>query len=178
MKVSDNSLKFIMQEEGFKTKAYKDVVGLFTIGVGHLIRKDEEYLKTKTLTEQEVLDLLKQDILTAENAINTLVKKTLNQNQFDALASLIFNIGDGAWRKSSLLVKLNINPNSKDIIIVQNLTQASDQWLRQQLTNCKKPLLNTIEYSFLVWHKAGNPLKPILNLFNRRNREYKLYTTK
>lgn len=177
MKVSDNGLKFIMQEEGFKTKAYQDAVGLWTIGCGHLIRKDEEYLKTKTLSEDEVLSLLKGDIITVENAINSLVKKTLTQNQFDALASLIFNIGDGAFRKSSVLVKLNINPNSKDIVLVLNLSQPGDQWMKQQLLNAKRSILNTIEYSFLVWHKAGNPLKPLIDLYNRRNREFRLYST-
>lgn len=175
MKVSDNGLLFIKNEEGSKNKAYRDAGGLLTIGCGHLIRPNEQNLKNIILTDQQILDLLKNDIETAENAINNFVKLPLTQNQFDALASLTFNIGDGALKSSSLLRKLNTNPNDKRIIVVADISEPGNLWMKQQLQLIGKNFLNTIQYSFLVWHKVKH--QPNQDLYNRRNREYKFYST-
>jgi len=86
---------------------YKDVAGLPTTGVGHLILKNEKYLLTKTLTESEVDELLRKDITRFEKNLNKVVKVQLNQNQVDALLSLMFNIGCGAFNSSSCLKRLN-----------------------------------------------------------------------
>ena len=70
MNVSQRGLDFIISEEGFKNKAYKDVKGLPTIGVGHLILPTETHLLSKTLTNQEVRELLKKDIQRFEKCVN------------------------------------------------------------------------------------------------------------
>lgn len=61
----------------------------------------------KGLTEQQCWDLLDQDLEPAEKSVNEAVTVPLNQNQFDALVSFAFNVGDGAFRSSTLLKLLN-----------------------------------------------------------------------
>ena len=107
MAIAESTLSYITKEEGFKNTAYKDSKGLLTIGVGHLIKSDEEHLKTATLTDQEVKDLLKSDLKWCSEAVEKAVKVPLTQPQFDALYSLCFNIGETNFRKSTVVRKLN-----------------------------------------------------------------------
>lgn len=89
MKISENGRKLLIELEGFKNKAYPDSKGLPTIGIGHLIKANEQQLLAKTLTDQEVNDLFAQDIAHAESWINTNCKWQPNQNQFDAMCSFL-----------------------------------------------------------------------------------------
>ena len=74
-----------------------------TIGYGHTagVKMGD------TITQAEAELFLLQDLEWAEAAINSLVKVPLTQNQFDALVSLVFNIGIGNFSESSLLRELN-----------------------------------------------------------------------
>jgi len=96
-------LDLIKSFEGLKLKAYLCPANVWTIGYGH----------TKTAKSGVVIDeatatqLLISDVAFAEKAVNRLVQKPLNQNQFDALVSFVFNCGEGAFRSSTLLKKLN-----------------------------------------------------------------------
>jgi lysozyme len=107
LSLSDNGRREIIKHEGFRTQAYKDVAGLWTIGIGHLIQPNEQHLITATLTEKEVYEIFKADIARFEKAIRELVKVRITQNMYDALISLVFNIGEAAFAKSTLLRKLN-----------------------------------------------------------------------
>ena len=109
MAIAKSTLSFITKEEGARNKAYKDSKGLWTIGVGHLIKADEQHLITATLSDQEVEDLLKKDLKWCSEAVETSVKVPLSQNQFDALYSLCFNIGETAFRKSTVVRRINEN---------------------------------------------------------------------
>jgi len=104
--------------EGFKTKAYKDCAGYLTIGVGHLITDAEKksgLIKTSeksidinsVITEKDVELILKQDLSGFVAAVNNLVKVKLNQDQFDALVSFCFNVGQGNFKASTMLKVLN-----------------------------------------------------------------------
>lgn len=108
MKTSKEGIDLLIELEGFKTKAYKDSGGLWTIGVGHLIRATEKDLLKKVLTYQEVVDLLSNDLIGTENCINLLVKEPVEQHKYDALVCLTFNIGCGNLKKSSVLRFLNL----------------------------------------------------------------------
>jgi len=120
VRMSNEGISFLEYEEGKKLKVYKDSSGYPTIGIGHKLTKPE--IKTgkifiidslvdysNGITEQECHNLLRQDIRTAENSINESVSVLIDQEQFDALVSLVFNIGTTAFETSTLLKKINSN---------------------------------------------------------------------
>ena len=95
----------IRQHEGLRLQAYKDPVGLWTIGYGHLIGK--KLTGTRELNLAAAENLLEFDIKTAERAVNDHVLAPLTQCQFDALVSWVFNLGEGRLIKSTMLRVLN-----------------------------------------------------------------------
>jgi len=103
-KTSENGLGFIAKWEGCILHVYKDVAGLPTIGVGHLIKPGENFT---TITKAEALELLAKDVSKCEEAIIKNIKVPLNQNQFDALVSWSFNCGTGVLKTSTLSKRLN-----------------------------------------------------------------------
>lgn len=117
MKISDKGINLIKKYEGFYSKPYLDPVGIPTIGYGITYYPDGKKvtLKDKTLTNEQATDLLKITLTNYENSVNNLVKINLNQNQFDALVSFCYNLGATNLKKSTLLKKVNKNPNDPTI---------------------------------------------------------------
>ena len=108
MRISENGIEFIRQLEGEKLTAYPDIVGIWTIGVGHTGFVDvKPVARGMAITKEKSKELLTADLKRFESAVNNAVKVTLTQNQFDALVSLAFNIGEGAFARSTLVNKLN-----------------------------------------------------------------------
>ena len=107
MAITETTLSTIIKFEGKRNKAYKDTQGLWTIGVGHLIKPDEQHLINTVLTDEQVNALLKHDLGWCDAAITSSVKVPLNQNQYDALYSLCFNIGANGFKNSSVVKRLN-----------------------------------------------------------------------
>jgi lysozyme len=107
MAIAKSTLSFITKEEGARNKAYKDSKGLWTIGVGHLIKSDEQHLINATLTDEQVEELLRSDLKWCSEAVESSVKVPLSQNQFDALYSLCFNIGGTAFKNSTVVKRIN-----------------------------------------------------------------------
>lgn len=94
----------IKEHEGLRLQAYLPTPNdVWTIGYGHTSTAK----KGMVITEERAEALLRQDIAWVEDAINKNVVVPLTQNQYDALASLIYNIGAGAFSKSTLLRLLN-----------------------------------------------------------------------
>jgi len=122
MAIANSTLDFITKEEGFRNKAYKDSKGLLTIGVGHLIKTDEEHLLNETLTDEQVKELLKSDLKWCSEAVESSVRVPLTQNQYDALYSLCFNIGETNFRKSTVVKRINENDlkGAADAILMWN----------------------------------------------------------
>ena len=122
MAIAKSTLDFITKEEGARNKAYKDSKGLWTIGVGHLIKADEQHLINTTRTDAQVEDLLKRDLKWCSEAVETSVKVPLQQHQFDALYSLCFNIGGTNFAKSTVVKKINENDlqGAADAILMWN----------------------------------------------------------
>ncbi len=102
---SDDGIDLITQHEGFSAHVYEDIAGNPTIGYGHLLEPGEAY--PNGITEGEARNILRDDVGTAEAAIRNNVDVDLTQSQFDALTSLVYNIGAGAFRNSTLLNRLN-----------------------------------------------------------------------
>jgi len=116
MKLSDRGIRLIEEFEGFSPRMYYDAVGLPTIGFGTLIdTKEEERLKTAVISRIEAGELLRKEIAPMEKQIANMVRVTLNQNQWDALVSFCYNLGTGALRSSTLLKKLNLDPQDPTI---------------------------------------------------------------
>jgi lysozyme len=108
MRTSAAGRKAIAQREGNKLTAYVDSVGVLTIGVGHTSAAGPPVVKKgMKITAAESDQILTRDLADVEASINKAVKVPLNQSQFDALVSLVFNIGGTAFAKSTLLKKLN-----------------------------------------------------------------------
>ena len=103
MKTSDAGIDLIKHFEGLRLHAYQDSVGVWTIGVGHTRTAKPGMV----ITEDEAVNLLRGDLADAESAVNRLVMVPLDQGEFDALVSFVFNLGSGNFGKSTLLKKLN-----------------------------------------------------------------------
>lgn len=104
---SDNFTALMISFEKEVLTGYLDPVGIPTIGIGHVIRQGEPYKVGQSITREESRRLFKEDTAWAVNAVNKLVTRPINQNQFDALVSLVFNIGEEAFSRSTVLRETN-----------------------------------------------------------------------
>ena len=111
MKTSPKGISLIKEFEGLRLKAYKCPGGVWTIGYGHTAGVRPGMV----ITEAQAEEFLKEDLFSCENAVNN-QKLSINQNQFDALVSLIYNIGIGNFQKSTLLRKARVNLNDNSIM--------------------------------------------------------------
>lgn len=103
MIISEKGLELIKSFESLELKAYLCSAKKWTIGYGHTrcVKQNDR------ISHEQANCFLMQDLYQVERSINRLVKVKLNQNQFDALCSLVFNIGVAAFNQSTLLAKLN-----------------------------------------------------------------------
>ena len=106
--LSKAGLNLLKQFEGFKGTAYQDSAGVWTIGYGTTKYPSLERVKKgDTCTPIQAEQYLMNDCNWVTDCINKQVTVTLNQNQFDALASFVYNVGATAFIKSTLLKYLN-----------------------------------------------------------------------
>ena len=103
MEISEQGLDLIKQFEGCRLVAYMDSVGVWTIGYGSTV----DVAPGMQITKVQADERLKRDVKDAEDCINSLVNVALQQCQFDALVSWVFNLGCGNLKKSTLLKMLN-----------------------------------------------------------------------
>jgi GH24 family phage-related lysozyme (muramidase) len=101
--LSSDGLDLIKTFEGFREEAYRCEAGVDTIGFGHTGNVEPG----DRISLQQATQLLAQDTDWAEQAVRDNVKAPLSQQQFDALTSFVFNVGEGAFESSTLLDKLN-----------------------------------------------------------------------
>ncbi|HVI43989.1 MAG TPA: glucosaminidase domain-containing protein [Chitinophaga sp.] len=111
--VSTAGVDLIKRLEGFRAQKYNDQAGHCTIGYGTLLHKGNcngdasEQPYAGGITEQRATQLLQERLTTFQEAVNSRVTVTLNQNQFDALVSFVYNVGTENFRRSTLLRLLN-----------------------------------------------------------------------
>ena len=105
MRISQQGLDLLIAREGKRNDAYLDSVGVWTVGVGHT---GPEVHAGLHWTDEQVTDALRADLDRFEDAINDSVTVGLEQCQFDALASFVFNVGNGAFSSSTMLKKINL----------------------------------------------------------------------
>lgn len=116
--------KLIHAEEGCRLTAYLDQGGIWTIGWGHTQGVKEGDVISQTQADQ----LFLEDISDEVGYVSYYVKTSLNDNQFAALVSLVYNIGAGNFSKSTLLKDLNNN----------DLAGAASQFLVWDIVNGEK----------------------------------------
>lgn len=109
MKINDAGLYIIKKYEGFSSSVYVCPSGRATIGYGSTWDDsgDPVTLDHADITVDEAEGLLRQEVAHVEKAIGRLTKASLTDNMFSALASLVYNIGSGAYQRSTLRMKLN-----------------------------------------------------------------------
>ena len=117
MTISENGINLIKFFEGFCPKPYKCTSGVPTIGYGATFYLDGTKVKMndESITKVEATILLKNMVKLFEDQVNSFLDADLNQNQYDALISLSYNIGWNGLRKSTLMTVLNANPNDEAI---------------------------------------------------------------
>lgn len=153
-KTTQVGINFLMQEEGVRLNMYRDSAGLPSIGVGHLLTKDE--LRSgkilclavdwhSGLSREQVDELLRRDLFDAEQAVEQSVKVPLTAIQHDTLVSFAFNVGEGAFSRSTLVKQLNMklydsvptqmrrwvySAGKRDPILVARREREIEQWKR------------------------------------------------
>lgn len=151
METSKTGIDLIKKYEGLKLKPYLCPAGIPTVGYGTTVYPNGRKVKLtdKAITKEQAESYLRFDVQNkCENYINVLVKQPINQNQFDALVSFVYNLGASAFERSTLLKKINQNPNDL-----------------------------SIEAEFLKWINArvNGKLTPLNGLEKRRSEEAILY---
>jgi lysozyme len=117
MKPSKQCFELIKKYEGYSGIAYLCPAKVPTIGWGSTMYDNGEPVKIgDVISKARAEDLLNYEVRHFADKINRL-ELGLNQNQFDSIVSLVYNIGIGAFRKSTILRLISQNPNSLDIAV-------------------------------------------------------------
>jgi len=113
MKVSKKGLDLIKKHEGFRNHPYLCPAGVPTIGYGNTYYADGRKVRMtdRPITSSEATELLCDILDIFEKGVTRVVTKPITQNQFDALISFTYNLGLGALKSSTLLKKVNKDPN-------------------------------------------------------------------
>jgi lysozyme len=146
MKPSQKAVDLIKQFEGFRKDAYICPAGVPTIGYGATTWGNGQKVKIGEIVSMTMAEkLLMVDL---EKRSKSLAGLKINQNQFDALISFVYNLGVGAFRGSTLFRKVQQNPDDP-----------------------------TIRAEFMKWNKArvGGKLVELRGLTRRRDAEANLY---
>lgn len=116
-KIGQKGIDLIKQFEGFSAKPYLCPAKICTIAYGATFYPDGKKvtMNDKLLTESEGIDLLKNMLIKFEQYVDSYCIDTINQNQFDALVSFCYNLGPANLKSSTLLKKVNANPNDPTI---------------------------------------------------------------
>jgi len=133
----------ILTYEGVRTAAYLDPVGIPTICAGHT--EGVRIGHTATITECEALT--REDTEIALQTVLRLSRVPLNHNELGAYTDFVYNVGAGAFARSTLLKKLNAGDRPGA---------------------CKE---------LLRWVYAGKPKRKLRGLEKRRKAEYDLCMT-
>lgn len=114
---SDNLIKLVEEFEGLFLKPYLCPAGIATIGLGSTYYENGKRvsLKDAPITKERAYELFRNTLKQYEKDVDTLTRDDINQNQFDALVDFAYNCGVGNLRSSTLLKKVNNDPNDPNI---------------------------------------------------------------
>lgn len=110
------NLAIIKKHEGLRLRAYLCPAGVPTIGYGNTFYEDGTPVKMgEAITKDRAERMLFHTVARFQAAVDGVVTSKINQNQLDALTSFAYNVGIGALQRSTLLKKVNANPNDPTI---------------------------------------------------------------
>ncbi len=117
--MSEKGISFLINEEGLRLKPYLDSVHIPTIGIGNTFYENgiRVTMKDKAITKERAKSLFRTVLHAYEKAVWSNTVDTINQNQFDALTSLCYNIGIQSFKGSTVLRRVNVNQN--DVLIIK-----------------------------------------------------------
>lgn len=114
--ISDAGIECIILSEGLRLKAYLDTGGVWTIGIGTTKYPDGRKVKAgDTCTKKQAYEYFRHDVAGACKDVDDLTRDDLTQHQFDALVSLVYNIGRTYYRGSTVRKLVNQNPATSAI---------------------------------------------------------------
>ena len=117
MKLDSKGYKALHDREGLRLRPYLDTKGVPTIAMGNTFYENGKKVtmldKAITKIEAEKLGKVIADRFASD--VNSLIKSNVNQNQFNALVSIAYNIGVNGFKTSSFLKLVNKNPNDPKI---------------------------------------------------------------
>ncbi|WP_341755784.1 lysozyme [Candidatus Tisiphia endosymbiont of Ptychoptera albimana] len=106
MDINNQAEYLIKSFEGLRLQPYYCPAGLKTIGWGHVIKDDKQQQEVESITEEQAVCLLKQDMAQAKSTLYRHCRIPLSYSQEGALISFIFNCGAAAFQTSTLRQKL------------------------------------------------------------------------
>lgn len=117
MKTSQKGIDLIINFEGMCLKPYLCPAKIPTIGVGATFYPDgrKVTMADKAITKDEAIELLKATLAIFERQVDSFTTDAVTQHQFDALVSFAYNLGSNALKNSTLIKKVNANPNDPTI---------------------------------------------------------------
>lgn len=108
MEVTEQGLRLIRDFEGCRERAYRDAVGVWTIGFGHTSAAGEPHVTPgMTITRAEAEAILARDVAMFAHGVRRLLTRQISAEQFSALVSFAYNVGLGACATSSVLKAVN-----------------------------------------------------------------------
>jgi len=116
-KTGPKGIELIKSFEGFRGAPYKCPAGIPTIGYGATFYPDGKKVTMTDahITEEKATELLSSMLISFEKYVDSYCIDTITQNQFDALVSFAYNLGPANLKSSTLLKKVNINPEDETI---------------------------------------------------------------
>ena len=115
--ISQKGLNLIKRFEGIRLKPYLCPAGVPTISIGCTYYEDGTKVKMTDapISEARATDIFLNVIKHYEQSVDSFCVDTINQNQYDALVSFCYNVGAGSLKSSTLLKKVNVDPNNQSI---------------------------------------------------------------
>jgi len=108
MRMTEEGLALIRRFEGLRHEAYRDAVGVWTIGYGHTSAAGPPHVSPGLrLSDAEAATVLARDVEMFAAGVRNCLRVTLDDHQFSALVSFAYNVGLGNFRSSSVLKAVN-----------------------------------------------------------------------
>jgi lysozyme len=120
MKMTEEGLALIRQSEGLRLESYRDAVGVWTIGYGHTSAAGApEVVPGQHISREEANAILRRDVEAFADGVRQALSRRIGAQQFSALVSFAYNVGLGAFRRSSVLNAVNAG---EDAAVPQRLS--------------------------------------------------------